>query len=75
MLATMIAVVAPSMQQVFAQPMPENAGFEEIGVRFQTAFAHATSALISAWIGVIMAFFTRAAKDEPVFALTQKDGE
>ena len=71
-IATTIAVSAPAMQSAFAQPMPPDAGVEELTLRGKMAFMSAMNALIPAWIGTLVAFFTRADKTAPVFALTQK---
>jgi hypothetical protein len=73
--ATTIAVCAPSMQQAFAKPVPETAGVEELTLRFKLGLMMAMNNLIPALIGTLMAFFTRAAKDEPVFALSTKATE
>ena len=70
--ATTIPVCAPSMQQAFAKPVPDNAGVEELTLRFKLGLMMAMNNLIPALIGTLMAFFTRAAKDEPVFALSTK---
>lgn len=75
MAATIIAVSAPAMQQAFAKPVPETAGVEELTVRFKLGMMMAMNNLIPALIGTLVAFFTRAAKNEPAFALSQKDGE
>lgn len=75
MAATIIAVSAPAMQQAFAKPVPETAGVEELTVRFKLGMMMAMNNLIPALIGTLVAFFTRAAKDEPMFALAKKDGE
>ena len=73
--ATSIAVCAPAMQQAFAKPVPDTAGVEELTLRFKLGLMMAMNNLIPALIGTLVAFFTRAAKDEPVFALAKKDGE
>lgn len=75
MLATTIAVVSPAMQQAFAQPVPQEAGLEEIAARIKFAGLMSINALIPALIGAMMGFFTRADKHEPAFALAKKDGE
>ena len=75
MLATSIAVVSPAMQQAFATPMPQEAGLEEIASRIKFAGLMSVNALIPALVGALMGFFTRADKTQPVFALSQKDGE
>jgi flagellar biosynthesis protein FliP len=75
MLATTIAVVSPAMQQAFATPMPQEAGLEEIASRIKFAGLMSVNALIPAMVGALMGFFTRADKTQPVFALSQKDGE
>jgi flagellar biosynthesis protein FliP len=75
MLATSIAVVSPAMQQAFATPMPQEAGLEEIASRIKFAGLMSVNALIPAMVGALMGFFTRADKTQPVFALSQKDGE
>lgn len=76
MVATTIAVSAPAMQTAFAKPVPDTAGVEELTLRLKLGFLSALNALIPAWIGTLMAFFTRADRNAPVFALAdQKDGE
>lgn len=75
MVATTIAVSAPAMQSAFAKPVPETAGVEELTVRFKLGMMMAMNNLIPALIGTLMAFFTRADKNEPVFALSQKASE
>lgn len=73
--ATTIAVSAPAMQSAFAMPVPENAGVEELTLRFKMGLMNSANALIPAWIGTLVAFFTRADKNSPVFALSQKENE
>jgi hypothetical protein len=63
------------MQQAFASPMPQEAGLEEIAARVKYAGLMSVNALIPALVGALMGFFTRADKTQPVFALSQKDGE
>lgn len=75
MAATTIAVSAPAMQQAFAKPVPETAGVEELTVRFKLGMMMAMNNLVPALIGTLVAFFTRADRNEPVFALSQKDAE
>lgn len=75
-IATTIAVSAPAMQQAFALPVPDDAGVEILTGRFKAGLLNSMNALIPAYIGTLMAFFTRADKTKPVFALSgQKAGE
>jgi hypothetical protein len=55
--------------------MPQEAGLEEIAARVKYAGLMSVNALIPALVGALMGFFTRADKTQPVFALSQKDGE
>ena len=74
--ATTVVAVAPAIQNAFAAPMPDGAGFEELQRRLIQGVMNAMNAMVSAWIGTLMAFFTRADRNAPVFALAdQKDGE
>lgn len=73
--ATGVVAMAPHMQAAFAAPIPAGAGFEELAKRFEAGLISGTSGLVSALVGMVLAYFTRADKTEPVFALAKKDAE
>ena len=61
-IAAAIAATLSQWQGVFGQPLPDDAGIEEILSRAEIATVRSANAIVSAVVGAVMGFFVRADK-------------
>lgn len=64
-IAAAIAATLGQWQGVFGQPLPDDAGIEEILARAEIATVRSANAIVSAVVGAVMGFFVRADKTAP----------
>lgn len=64
-----IVAVLGQWQQAFGQPIPENAGLDEIQARISVAVIRSINAMVSAVIGATLGFIVRADKTEPFWVM------
>lgn len=71
-IAAAIAATLGQWQGVFGEPLPDDAGIEEILSRAEMATVRSANAIISAVVGALMGFLVRADKTEPFWVMKGK---
>ena len=70
--ATALAISGyPAFAQVFATPLPEGAGIDEVLARLEAGLTHSLNAIIPALLSAMVGFFVRADRNLPLSAVAK----
>lgn len=59
----------PAFAQVFATPLPDGAGIDEVLARLEAGVTHSLNAIIPALLSAMVGFFVRADRNLPLNAV------